>query len=188
MNPPPATPPAAIGPPGSVPLPTPNQLSAVPLSNQLPSVPPNTPSQPLGLPGPTNQGFWPGAVAGNPHQRTTPTNAGANLALGPNEMPLDRALEIIKRLDELIDENKRLQVRIKTLEANGLSREDAVRETLREVERATEEVVKTRTDIQGLRAEVTALRSRVKEVEASEVETLQKVIAVLEKVLEANEK
>lgn len=163
--PPPATP--------STPLPLPTPLPPAP-ANPAPPAPPVTP------PG--------GAAAPNPNQqRKDPTLYGEKLPLGPNELPLDRALEIIKRLDDLIDENKRLQARIRTLEANGLSREDSIKEMVREVEKAMDEVVKARGDIQGLRAEVNALRAKVKQAEDNELETLKTVIAALKRILQAEE-
>lgn len=168
-TPQPVTPPAAgagAGATPSTPLPAPNPLPA--------TVPPTAPQQmPL-----------PGAAAPNPHQRDDPTLIGSRIGLRPNEMPLDRALEILRRLDELIDENKKLQVRIKTLEANGLSREDALNETLREVEKATAEVVNARNDMKTLRADLNALREKVKQVEKDELDTLNHVIKALQKLLD----
>ncbi len=158
----------------SVPLPLPNPLPPAP------ATPPATPPAAMPPPG--------GAAAPNPNQRQAPTLYGEKLPLGPNDLPLDRALEILKRLDDLIDENKRLQARLRTLEANGLSREQAINEMVREVEKAIEEVVKARGDISGLRAEVATLKERVKQVEKDERETLEKVIAVLKRILEAEEK
>lgn len=172
---PPATPPQ------SVPLPQPNPLPIPVPPNTQPPAPQVTPGAQPGGPTPP-----PGGATGanSPHQLQKPPGVGEKVGLGPNELPLDRTLEIIRRLDDLIDENKRLQARIRTLEANGLSREQAMNETLREVEKAAEEVVKARSDIQGLRTELTALREKVRQVENDELDTLRKVILALEKVLD----
>lgn len=167
-----AAPPTVAPPADSTPLPVPNPAPAVPPAATTPA------------PGAVPPGQMPLPVAPNPHQRDSATLTGKDLRLRRDEMPIDRALEILQRLDDLIDENKRLQTRIRTLEANGLSREQALNETLREVEKATEEVVKARGDIQGLRAELNALRTKVKQVEDNELDTLKRVIAALEKVLE----
>jgi hypothetical protein len=166
-------PPPTVAPPAeSTPLPVPT-----------PVPPPTTTPAPAAVP-PGQPQTMPLPVAPTPNVRDSATLTGKDLRLRRDEMPIDRALEILQRLDDLIDENKRLQARIRTLEANGLSREHAMNETLREVEKATEEVVKARGDIQGLRAELNALRAKVKQVEDNELDTLKKVIAALEKVLE----
>ena len=153
---------AQYQPPTSTPLPVPQ---AVP------------PTQPQAVPPPRMLG-------GSPHDRTTPTNTGEKFALGPNELPIDRALELQRRLDELADENKQLQARIVRLEANGLSREQALNEALREVEKATELVTKARADVQALRTELITLRERVKKTEDRELETLNKVIQALQQLLD----
>lgn len=158
-------------PPGSVQLPPPTQV-------------PTTPPTPMPVPVPPGQQQPPT----DPHQRDGPTATGGRLDLKPNELPIDRAVELSKRMDELAVENGKLLARIKTLEANGLSREQALNETLREVETATAEVVKARSDLQAMRGELNALRDKVKQVERDELDTLRKVIAALEKLLETNDK
>lgn len=153
-------------PPGSVPLPLPNQLP-IPIP---PGQQPGQQQQPTGPP--------------NPHQLGGPTATGGRLDLKPNELPIDRAVELSKRLDDLTAENQKLLARIRTLEANALAREQSMNETLREVETATAEVVKARSDLQAMRTELAALRDRVKNAEANELETLEKVVKALQKLLE----
>jgi hypothetical protein len=167
-QPPPTTPPA------SVPLPPPNQLPVPTPQGQPQPGQQQQPGQPPGLPV-------------NPHQLGGPTATGGRLDLKPNELPIDRAVELSKRIDEVALENAKLITRIRTLEANGLSREQALNETLREIETATAEVVKARGDLQAMRGELTSLRDRVKLAEKNELETLQKVILLLEKLLEPDE-
>lgn len=153
-------------PPGSVPLPQPNSLPIPTPTGQQP------PQQP------------PGGLPVNPNQLGGPTATGGRLDLKPNELPIDRAVELSKRIDELAAENQKLLTRIRTLEANGLSREQALNETLREVETAAAEVVKARTDLQAMRGELNAVRERLKQVEKDELETLRKVIGALERLLD----
>ena len=158
IPPPPATAPATLPVPGGL---------AVPV--------PPTQAQPLPLPR---------ELGGDPHNRGTPTVTGEKLVLGPNELPIDRALELTQRIDALVAENKALQARIVALEANGLTREQAMNEAIREVERATEEVAKARAEVQVLRTELIALRDKLKDVEAAELETLNTVIEALKQLLE----
>jgi len=121
---------------------------------------------------------------GSPNQRYTPTNHGLFGALGPHELPIDRMVDLAQRVQELVDENKKLQARIATLEANGLLREQSLNEALREVDRATEGVTKARADLQALRAEIAALREKLKKMEKDELENLNKVIQELQQLLE----
>ena len=137
---------------------------------------PQTPVQPV--PPPRDLG------GGNPNQLRAPTNTGLIGALGPHELPIDRMVDLAQRVQELVDENKKLQARIATLEANGLSREQALNEALREVDRATEGVTKARADLQALRAEIAALREKLKKMEKDELENLTKVIQALQQLLE----
>lgn len=161
---PPMTPPASVQlpPPNQMPIPTPPGPQ-----QQQP------PQQPTGLP--------------NPHQLPGPTATGGRLDLKPNELPIDRAVELSKRIDEVALENAKLITRIRTLEAHSLSREQALNETLREVETATAEVVKARSDLQAMRGELNGLRERVKRAEENEQKTLQKMIDLLQKLLEPDE-
>ncbi len=148
-----------------------------PPSTPLPVPQPVPPTQPQAMPPPR-------LLGGGPHDRTTPSLTGEKFALGPHELPIDRALELERRLNELADENKQLQARIVRLEANGLSREQALNEALREVERATELVTKARADVQALRNELISLRERVKKAEDRELDTLNKVIQALQQLLD----
>ena len=138
---------------------------------------PVPPTQPQAVPPPR-------AMGGNPHEVTRPSTTGKDWALGPNEFPIDRLAELQRRLDELAEENRKLQARIVTLEANGLSREQAVNEAVREVEKATDLVMKSRADVQTLRSELIALRDRMKKAEDRELETLNKVIQTLQQLLD----
>ncbi len=154
----PPTPPASVGLPTPLPVPVP-------------------PTQPQAVPPPR-------AMGGNPHERATPSVTGKDWALGPNELPIDRAAELQRRLEELVEENRKLQARMVTLEANGLSREQSLNEAIREVEKATELVMKSRADVQALRTELIALRERVKKAEDNELNTLKTVIEALKQLLD----
>jgi hypothetical protein len=125
----------------------------------------------------------PTAMFNGSNVRATPTVSGGILGLGPNEQPLDRVLEMAKQIDAREIENKVLQARIKTLEANAASREDSLNESIREVETATTEVMKARNDLANLRKELASVKSKLSLAEKDEIETLKLIVEALEKVL-----
>lgn len=117
------------------------------------------------------------------HLRGTPTAAGAGLNLAPGESPVDRAVELLRRIDAATAENQTLQSRIRALEAASVEREQALNETLRDVDKATAEVAKARGEFEQMRSEMTKLRERVRRVEEEEVETLRMILKALEGLL-----
>lgn len=119
----------------------------------------------------------------DPHRRSLPTASGAFLNLAPGETATDRAVELMKRIETLGQENLALRDRIRTLEANGVEREQALRETLRDTERATVEIQKARLEFEGLRAEMTKLRDRARRVEDDEIETMKAIVDALKGLL-----
>ncbi len=163
----PSVPTPSIPQPNSMPLPLPGS-SPAPLGGPTSSLPP------ISLP----------MFSANPHQRGTPTAMGAALNLGPNEQPLDRALDLVKRIEDLLAEKQQLVGRIKQLESQAETREQALAEAMREVETAAAEVLKTKLDMQALRKEVMLLQERVKAAEENELDTLRAVIMALEKLLQ----
>ena len=100
---------------------------------------------------------------------------------------MDRAADLIRRADEATTENKVLQARVRSLEAKALEREQAIAESLRDVDAAAVEVTRARAEIAGLRKDIQALKLRVQQVEADETETLKLIIDALEKLLKAPE-
>jgi hypothetical protein len=118
------------------------------------------------------------------HTRGAPTVAGSLLNLGPNEVASEKVIELAKHLEAAGLENRALLGRIRDLEAAGVGREQALAETLRDVEVASAEVARARADIQVLRKEIAALRDRLEKADIDEVETLRLVIASLERILE----
>lgn len=119
----------------------------------------------------------------DPHARTMPTARGAVLNLGPDDQPLDRALDMNRRVEQLIVDNRTLIDRVNTLEARAKAREDVILEGFRDVEKAATEVSRSRNEMTIVRQEIIALRERVKRMEQDEIETLKKVIGALEKLL-----
>lgn len=143
------------------------------------AAPPHVPgSAPLHMPAPAPP---------NPHARSTPTAGGATLNLGPGEMPIDRALELAKRVDDCTAANRYLHDRLRTLEAKADEREEAIAESRRVVQSAEVEVAQTRADLGVVRKEVDRLKQRLKQVEKDETETLKLVIDALEKLLREEE-
>jgi hypothetical protein len=144
-----------------------------------PSSPPGVPPTP-GTPGvPTVTGAPYG-----PHSRVAPTVAGGLLNLGPNEIPTDRVVELAKMIEAAGIENRALLNRIRDLEATAVGREQAIAETLRDVEAASAEVARSKAEVETLRKDIATLRDRLELVEKEDVETLRLVIEALEKLLE----
>jgi len=168
------TPPANLPPVMSIPVPP----AAPPPVTVAPASPPVTVA-PVPLP--------PTLALGNPHQLPRPTATGAILNLAPGESAMDRAADLIRRADEATTENKVLQARVRSLEAKALEREQAIAESLRDVDAAAVEVTNARAEIAGLRKDIQALKLRVQQVEADEMETLKLIIEALEKLLKAPE-
>jgi chromosome segregation ATPase len=121
------------------------------------------------------------------HMRTTPTMSGTALNLGPNEMPIDRAVELTRRLDAAAVENQVLASRIRTLEAKAEAREQAINESYRLVESSAMEVSRARSEVAVVKREIDALRERIRVMEQNEIETLKLVIAKLEQLLRQQE-
>jgi hypothetical protein len=119
----------------------------------------------------------------NPHVRDSATARGGRLDLGPNDYPIDRVLDITKRLEECAAVNQLLLSKMAALEKEGRDRESAMSETLREVDTAAAEVIRARADLAVVKRELDALKERMKRMEKEEVETLKMVIAAVEKIL-----
>ena len=152
-------------------------------SGSNPAQPGCNPAQPAGGVPPGTAGN--GTPPNDPHLRTTPTALGARLELAPWEFPADRVVELTKQLDTLNSLNRSLLARIRELESHGATREQAIAEAVRDVERADEEVTRTRSTLQLTREEAAVLRARLQLMEKEDVETLKLVIAALEKLLDS---
>jgi hypothetical protein len=120
----------------------------------------------------------------SPNTLQRPTAAGGVFDLGPYETPIDRAVELARKIDQVNRENLALLARIRQLEAVAEARETALSETLRDVQNASDEVTRTRNELQTLRKDLAALKTRVMQVEKDEAETLKAVITAIEKLLE----
>lgn len=139
-------------------------------------------------PPPTGGGrsTWDGVIP-DPHTRATPTVTGRTLALNPAENGTDRAVELARKIEQLQAENKALQSRIATLEQAATAREEAVAESLREVEAATVEVIRARNELKASKKAVQALKDQIRTMEREEIETLKTIVAELEKLLDEKE-
>lgn len=167
-------------------LPTPRPLPTDPLAPQGPPGTPGTGGTPPtpGAPG-TPTALPPGAKPNDPNVLRAPSALGARLGLGPNEVPTDRVVDLTQQLAVALAQNRDLQARIRELEAQGLAREQALAEAVREVETASAEVAKTRAAFLAMRAEIAALQKTVALMEKDEIETLKLVIESLKKLLAA---
>ena len=97
--------------------------SATDLPEALPPIPsppiPAVPAPlPLGTPGPRL------------HVLPRPSATGSMLNLAPGELPMDRAVELVRRIDEANADNQVLQARVRSLEAKANEREQAIAESL----------------------------------------------------------
>ena len=147
----------------------------------LPTVPLPTDPPPVVQSSPPSS--W-AAVFPDEHKRDTPTVKGERLSLNPMETGIDRAVELAKKIEQLQAENKALLARIALLEQNATAREEAIAESVREVEAATVEVIRARNELKAYRAAVLTLKSQLRQMEQDEVETLKAIVAALEKVLD----
>jgi hypothetical protein len=175
-------------PPGGQPA-QPNQLQApTPLPATTPTGQPpyaqpgansGQPGINPGQPGTPVYGMQPG----DPHLRTMPTAMGGRLDLAPWEVPADRVVELSKQLETLNALNRSLLARIRELEAHGATREQSLAEAVRDVERADDEVARTRSTLQISREDAAVLRARLQVMEKEDIETLKAVILALDRLL-----
>ena len=110
--------------------------------------------------------------------RATRPPAGRRCNLGPGELPIDRVLELAKRIDELTSTvNQVLGPRPHPGSEGAEPRDRRWTRAVRDVEAAAAEVAQARGDMQGAaEGDWAALRDQVKQVEAEEVETAEAVI------------
>ncbi|QEL13314.1 hypothetical protein [Limnoglobus roseus] len=135
-------------------------------------------------PEPSTRTAPPLPIAPDPHTRATPTVTGRTLALNPAENGTDRAVELARKIEQLQAENKALQSRIAALEQNATTREEATAESLREVEAATVEVIRSKNELKAYKKAVLVLKDQIRQTEREEVETLKLIVTELEKLLE----
>ncbi|AMV25025.1 hypothetical protein VT84_11555 [Gemmata sp. SH-PL17] len=121
--------------------------------------------------------------APNPNVLPAPTVYGKTWNLGPNEVPTDRVVELTRQLELVFAQNRELVARIKELENQGLKREQALVEAMREVEAAQAEVDKARGIISTQKSDITALQEKIRQLEREDIEMLKLMIGALEKLL-----
>ncbi|HEX4610281.1 MAG TPA: hypothetical protein VH092_18975 [Urbifossiella sp.] len=170
------------GPPGGV-VQAGGQTTPPPVSS-LP--PPGPTPPPAALPGgPVTIAPAPGAAIDpyGPHVRTDPSISGRILGLGPGEIPMDRVLELSKRVDAVVAQNTFLTTQIQGLEAYAKLREQALAESIRGEETATADAARARGELTVARADATAARTRLDQVEQEDIDTLRSLITVLERLV-----
>lgn len=168
--------------PGTLPpIPVPTQPSTTLPSLPMPQAPINPPGVPIPAGGQPGGGF--GLPPGDPHIRATPTVTGERLNLGPGELPADRVLAITSKLEQLLGQNRELVGRIKELESQAISREQALNEALREVDAASAEVLRAKSQMQALQTQLAALQKKLQQMEEEDIRMLKAMIAALERFL-----
>ncbi|VTR96390.1 unnamed protein product [Gemmata massiliana] len=133
--------------------------------------------------GPGAPGTFGTPGAPNPNVLPAPTVYGKTWNLGPNEVPTDRVVELTRQLELVFQQNRELVARIKELETQGLKREQALVEAMREVEAAQAEVDKARGIISTQKSDITALQEKIRQLEREDIEMLKLMIGALEKLL-----
>lgn len=112
-----------------------------------------------------------------------PTAVGGRLELSPWELPADRVVELTRQLDMLNALNRSLLSRIRELEATGATREQALNEAVRDVERTEAEITRIQGSLQLSKEEAAILRMRIQTIERDDVDLLKKLIPALEKIV-----
>lgn len=121
----------------------------------------------------------------DPHVRPTPTAMGSVMQLPPGESPVERALELTKRMDILTVEKKALNLRVCALEEAMLAATKQMTSVTRQVEEAGSEVARARKDLQTWADDLREQQGRLRQQEKENQELLKMVIATLEKMLGA---
>ena len=124
-------------------------------------------------------------VYGDEHRRDTPTVRGERLDLRPTDTGIEKAIELARQNEQLQSEIRALQAKIAGLEQAATAREEAIAETMREVESATVEVIRARGDLQAARRTTQQLQEQLRKAERDELETLKLIVTALETALAA---
>lgn len=120
----------------------------------------------------------------DPHQRLAPTATGALLNVPPGGSIAERALELSARLATAEADRKALEARISLLTAAVESRDQELQAAGREVQEATDEVVRTRKQLQDWRHDLEAARANSQKQKKEDLEKLRAIITLMEKMLE----
>lgn len=134
----------------------------------VPPVPPTVPGSKFGHSAPTD-----------PHIRNTPTATGFHWALGPNEMPASRVMELTLHLERMMKYNATLEARVKELEGAAAGREQALEEAARALAAANAETERVRA---ALQAQIVRLQGRIRDLEEEDIAFLRAVIEALGKL------
>ncbi len=122
----------------------------------------------------------------DPRVRPAPTAMGSVMQLPPGESPVERALELTKRVDQLSLEKKALHQRICALEEAMAASGKQMSAVTRQVEEAGSEVARARKDLQTWSDDLREQHARLRQQEKENQELLKMVIATLEKMLGAD--
>lgn len=173
----PMPPPVAPGVPD--PLGQPRPLPPTPAGPTVPGVP-----MPDPLMAPPFAPTVPGSKFGHstpadPHNRNTPTATGFHWALGPNEVPASRVMELTQSVERMMKYNAYLEQRVKELEGAAAGREQALEEAARALAAANAETERVRA---ALQAQIVRLQGRIRDLEEEDIAFLRAVIEALGKL------
>lgn len=114
--------------------------------------------------------------------RQAPTAAGAILQLAPNESPTERALGLMRLLEQSQSEARGLRDRVQSLENQVHSLTNDRDQYQRDAERHAADAARYRAKMEALNEEVVSLRERVRRGEQHELRSLQELVAALERL------
>lgn len=119
-----------------------------------------------------------------PVTATRPTVVGSPLNLAPGEAPVERSLDLARRLVTVEEEKLALAAQAQQQAALLESKDRALLHAEQEVRAASAEVAKARADLQRWKQDMGTLRDRLRDAEQENVATLRSLIAWLEHALE----
>jgi hypothetical protein len=139
---------------------------------------PNQLPPPRSLPGPIiSEGGVPGSAK-------TPTAMGGLLNLGPNESPIERAIELAQRLGTVEAEKAALVARTQQLEGAIETRDRMLAESAREADQAIADIAMMRENLRALRQELSTQLNQSRQSEQADAQALQSIRASLLRILE----
>jgi DNA repair exonuclease SbcCD ATPase subunit len=117
------------------------------------------------------------------HIRPAPTAFGSVLNMPPGETPIEKALELTKKVEQLDADKRALNQRMTAIEEAMLARDKQMNLVTRQVQDASDEVIRARKDLQMWSEDLREQQRRLREQEKENQELLKMVITTLEKIV-----
>ena len=130
----------------------------------------------------------PGANGAANPAATRPTVVGHPLNLAPGESPVEKSLDLSRRLAAAEEQNLAMAAHAQHLRAQIEQRDGLLREAEKEVRTATEEVAQARAELHQYKQQLQKLRDRMRAVESDNDATLRSIITWLERLLDGEKK